>query len=136
MPILNLSVSGAADAALSAEIARELAELTRAHLHKDPKVMAIAITYVAPAHWFACGRSLAGQPARSFWLDIKVTDATNTKSEMADYIAAVFAAMGRLLGPVHDESYILVHEVPAAAYGFGGQTQEFRFVAARLNQAA
>ncbi len=38
----------------------------------------------------------------------------------------------RLLGGVHHESYALVHEVPASAYGFGGQTQEFRFIAGRM----
>ncbi|TIU15018.1 MAG: 4-oxalocrotonate tautomerase, partial [Mesorhizobium sp.] len=25
-----------------------------------------------------------------------------------------------------------VHEVPAAAYGYGGKTQEFRFISGRL----
>ena len=44
--------------------------------------------------------------------------------------------MTRLLGAVHHESYILVHEVPAAAYGFGGRTQEYRFIAGRIDRAA
>ena len=48
----------------------------------------------------------------------------------------VFAALSSTLGNTHTESYILVHEVPAAAYGFGGETQEFRFISGRLKQAA
>ncbi len=43
--------------------------------------------------------------------------------------------MSATLGRVHAESYVLVHEVSAAAYGFGGKTQEFRFISSRLQAA-
>jgi 4-oxalocrotonate tautomerase len=136
MPFIHVSLAGEPNAVLSAAIAKEITELTRSHLHKDPAVTAVAIDHIAPEHWFAGGKSLAGENAKSFWLDIKVTDASNTKPEMAGYVQAVFAAMGRLLGAVHEESYILVHAVPAGAYGYGGKTQEFRYIAQQLKQAA
>jgi 4-oxalocrotonate tautomerase len=136
MPILNISVSAHPDAALSEKIASELSELTRIKLHKDPAVTAVAITYIAPEHWIVGGESLASQGRNSFWLDIKVTAGTNTKSEMADYIEAVFRTMGRVLGALHETSYTVVHEVPAAAWGFAGKTQEHRFVASRIKSAA
>jgi 4-oxalocrotonate tautomerase len=129
MPFLSVLVAAPASPALTARIAATLQELTRLHLKKDPVLMAIAVQYVAPEQWFVGGSSLAAQQKASFWLDIKVTDATNTKVEMAAYIAAVYAAFGELLGPLHHESYILVHPVPASAYGYGGQTQERRYVA-------
>ncbi|HYH37207.1 MAG TPA: tautomerase family protein [Azospirillum sp.] len=135
MPIITVSVTATPDASLSARIAAEVSELTRLHLRKDPAVTAVAVHYVDPAHWFAGGRSLAEQGVSTFWLDIKVVDGTNTKAEIAAYLEAVHAAMGRILGEVHPESYILVHEVPAAAYGFGGLTQEFRFIRGRLEAA-
>jgi 4-oxalocrotonate tautomerase len=37
--------------------------------------------------------------------------------------------MVTLLGPVHDDSYIMIHEVPAPAWGYSGKTQEYRFIA-------
>ena len=42
--------------------------------------------------------------------------------------AAVYAAMGELLGGVHEKSYVLVADVKGAAYGFGGITQEERYI--------
>ena len=57
----------------------------------------------------------------------KITDETNTKSEKAEYICEVFEGFARLLGNLHEESYIYVQDVRAAAYGHGGQTQEHRF---------
>jgi 4-oxalocrotonate tautomerase len=136
MPIINISLTGQPDAVLSARIATEVTALTKTHLRKDPTLTAVAIHYPDPEHWFAGGRSLGEQNANSFWLDIKVVDGTNTKPELADYIEQIFEALSALLGRVHSESYVLVHEVPAAAYGYGGKTQEFRFISGRLQAAA
>jgi 4-oxalocrotonate tautomerase len=136
MPIINIAVTAKSDAALSARLASQVTELTQKHLRKDPTVTAVAVAYIDPEHWFAGGKSLAAQGKNTFWLDIKVVDGTNTKPELAAYLQHVFAAMSEILGPVHDESYILVHEVPAAAYGYGGKTQEFRFIAGRMESRA
>ena len=126
MPFINVMITGKPDPVLSAKIARQVTELTKLHLRKDPTVTAVSVSYADPEHWFAGGESLAAQGANTFWLDIKVVDGTNTKQEMSAYIKDVFAALADMPGGVHHESYILVHEVPAAAYGFGGKTQEYR----------
>ena len=80
-----------------------------------------------PAHWVVGGRTLAEQRKSSFYFDIRVTDETNTKAEKAQYIREAFDAFAALLGDLHEESYIHVHDVRAAAYGYGGRTQEWRF---------
>ena len=41
--------------------------------------------------------------------------------------------MGELLGPLHNESYVYVNDVRADAYGFGGLTQERRYIARKLD---
>ena len=85
--------------------------------------------------WFAGGKSLAEQSLASFWLDVHVSEGTNTKDEKAAYLAALFQRMGELLGPLHDESYTHVDEVKGDAYGFGGLTQERRYIAGQLEVA-
>ncbi|ASY56927.1 MULTISPECIES: tautomerase family protein [Sinorhizobium] len=136
MPIISIAVAASPNSSLSAQIAASVSELTRLHLRKDPTVTAVTISYIDPHHWFAGGRSIASQQTSSFWLDIKVVDGTNTKQELASYIEAVYAGFEGLLGTIHPESYVLVHEVAAAAYGFGGKTQEFRFISGNLQPAA
>jgi 4-oxalocrotonate tautomerase len=135
MPIINISVTGKPDAKLSAAIAREATEITATLLRKDPTITAVAVNYIDPQHWFAGGKSLAEHGTSTVWLDIKVVDGTNTKLELEAYLKAIFEAFGRLLGGVHEESYAFVHEVPAAAYGYGGKSQEFRFISGRLKAA-
>ena len=104
-----------------------LVELTTKILGKDPRVTSIAIEYVDPDHWIIAGQPLSAQGKNSVYFDIKVTDETNTKAEKARYIKEAFAGFDKLLGNLHEESYIYVEDVRAAAYGYGGKTQEFRF---------
>lgn len=127
MPILNVKVGARKSAALTKAIAGTLSDLTTRILHKKPEVTAIAIDYVDPDDWIVAGKSLSEHRKSSFYFDIKITDETNSKEEKAQYIRESFDALSELLGNVHEESYIYVQDVRAAAYGYGGKTQEFRF---------
>lgn len=132
MPILNVKVSRPASAELTQRISRTLLDLTSRILKKQPEVTSIAIDYVPPEHWVVAGRTLVEQGKSSFYFDIKVTEGTNTKDEMSQYVRESFAAFRDLLGDVHDESYVYVEEVHGHAYGYGGRTQEWRYVKSQL----
>ncbi|MDP9010807.1 MAG: 4-oxalocrotonate tautomerase family protein [Pseudomonadota bacterium] len=127
MPIINVKVSAKRSNEMTRRIAALLAELTTRILGKDPKVTSIAIDYVDPQDWVVGGKPLSEQKKSSVYFDIKITDETNTKAEKAAYIREAFAAFSELLGDLHEESYIYVQDVSAAAYGYGGKTQEFRY---------
>lgn len=139
MPILNVKLSGAPDDALAAKVAATLSDLTARILRKDPKLTAVAVSFVPAEHWFVGGEALSAKGRSSFSLDILVVDGTNTKDEKAAYLEAVFAAMSGLMSgllpELDEESYILVREVKADAYGYGGRTQESRYVEKKLRAA-
>ena len=127
MPILNVKVSAKQSREMTESISTILLELTTRILKKKPEVTSIAIDYVSPDDWIVGGQSLTRQGKSSIYFDIKITDETNTKTEKADYIREAFDAFSELLGNLHEESYIYVQDVRAAAYGYGGKTQEYRF---------
>ena len=127
MPIINIKVSAVKTPALVRQIADLVQDKTIGILRKKRELISIAIDFVDPDCWIIGGSSLAGQGKHSVYLDIKITDETNTKDEKAAYIAEVFAGFKALLGELHDESYIYVDDVRAAAYGYGGRTQEYRY---------
>jgi len=127
MPILNVKISGPGSPSLTRDVAATLLELTSRILRKKREVTAIAIDYVDPANWYVGGDFLDVQGKRSFYFDIKITDETNTKDEKAQYLRESFAALSRLIGEVHEESYIHIEDVRGGAYGYGGKTQEFRY---------
>jgi 4-oxalocrotonate tautomerase len=127
MPILNVKVSAARSKEMTSRISSILLDLTTRILRKDPKVTSIAIEYVDPEDWVVAGKTLADQSKNSLYFDIKITDETNSKAEKAQYISEAFEAFAKLLGNLHEESYIYVQDVRATAYGYGGRTQEYRY---------
>lgn len=127
MPILNVKVGAKKTDALTRKIADHLMDITARILQKKPEVTAVAIDFVDPDSWFVGGKRLSDIGMSSFYFDIKITDETNTKDEKAQYIREAFDGFRRILGDVHEESYVYVQDVKAAAYGYGGRTQEYRY---------
>jgi 4-oxalocrotonate tautomerase len=133
MPIINIKIAPLSPVTeLEEKVAAAVTQASTHILRKNPEVTAVVVERVDPKVWFAGGTPLDRQRKSSFWLEIKVVDGTNTKDEKEAFIAAVFAAMAKLLGDLHEESYVHVHEVIADSYGYGGLTQERRYIAAKL----
>lgn len=127
MPILNVKVSGAKNAETTKKITDLLLDITTRILKKKREVTAIAIDYIEKDSWMVGGKLLSEQNKNSFYFDIKVTDETNTKDEKAQYIKEAFEGFEKILGNLHEESYVYVADVRATAYGYGGKTQEYRY---------
>lgn len=116
---------------LREQIAALASRLAQERLGKDPGVTAVLVEPADPAAWFVAGRRPTLQDGTgAFWLDIKITAGTNTKGETAAFVRAAFDGMAALLGPLHEESYVLVHAVDGDAYGYGGRTQNGRWAVA------
>ncbi len=128
MPYLNVRVSIPQSAESAEKIAGILMKHTSEVLGKKPDVTSIDIDFIAPDKWFVGGVRVSDQNAATFYLDIKVTDGTNTKLEKANYVKNVFADFDDLFGPITPASYIVIHDVRADSWGFQGRTQEYRFI--------
>lgn len=127
MPILNVKVSGTKNTETTKQITELLLDITTRILKKKKEVTAIAIDYIDKDCWVVGGKLLSEQNKNSFYFDIKVTDETNTKDEKAQYIKEAYEGFERILGNLHEESYVYIADVRATAYGFGGKTQEYRY---------
>lgn len=128
MPMLTVLLATEPSDALAAEVAADLLDLTTRLLHKRPDLTAVAVQFVDPAHWFIGGAALAGAPQPAAFVEVRVSDETNTPAEKARYIAAAFAALGRRLGPLHPVSYVQVQDLRPTTWGWGGRTQAARAV--------
>lgn len=132
MPMITVRyVTPQARPELRPQIAALAARLSAEHLGKDPTVTAVLVEAADPEGWFIAGRRPTEAGLAAFWLDIKITAGTNIKTETTRFVQAAFASMRELLGPLHEESYVLVHAVDGDAYGYGGRTQNGRWAAAR-----
>ncbi len=126
MPYLHFVISPSPTAAEAESIAAGLLRHTRDILGKRPDVTSIRLGGAATDHWFVGAEPVAATHRTTFFLEIKVTQGTNSDDEKSRYIAAVFNEIEALRGDVDPASYVVVHDVDSAAWGYGGVTQQQR----------
>jgi len=131
MPYLSFHISVDVSQEQSDRIAGTLTALTASVLGKKPELTAVAIHAAAPGRWYVGAERLSGGAPAGFYLEVKVTEGTNTKSEKAEYVRQVFDAVSGIVGPLAPPSYVVIHEVRADAWGYAGQTQEYRYIRGR-----
>jgi len=128
MPYLNLKISGGGPASVAGEGARALTAITAGCLGKKRELTSVLVELMPRAQWFIAGDAAEAGGFGTFYLEVKITSGTNTKDEKARYLREAFDALARLIGNAHPASYVVLHEVPADAWGYGGETQEYRYV--------
>ncbi|WP_168224835.1 tautomerase family protein [Rhodoferax aquaticus] len=126
MPTLLLKVSPLQNPAEYHALATELTQLTAEVLHKLRGVTVVIIEDIPAARWHIGGQVVDRPTA---FLEISITAGTNTDAEKAAFVAKAYAAIQAVLAPwgsLAQASYVVVRELPAANWGFGGQTQAGR----------
>lgn len=126
MPYLNVRLATPESATTAQAVATLLTDLAVNVLGKQADVAAVDIQFADPKRWFVGGQPVTAQ---TFYLEVKLTAGTNTRDEKARFIAEAFAGLKHLLGQVTPTSYIVLQDVNADDWGFGGQTQGYRYIA-------
>ncbi|MBU0603201.1 MAG: hypothetical protein KKD25_12465 [Gammaproteobacteria bacterium] len=129
MPMITLSVSRELSPDVRVAVTRAVTDLTAELLGKKRELTALSISRAG--HW-SVGAEDVGEALTAFHLDVRATAGTNTKPEKAAFISAVWHVLDELAGPLHPASYVVVTDLAADSWGYGGETQELRHVRARL----
>jgi 4-oxalocrotonate tautomerase len=135
MPTLSVKVAPLQNPERYRSLASALTTLTASVLGKRPDVTAVLIEDLPAARWHVGGQDVQ-QPTAL--LEISITAGTNTPQEKADFIAAAWAELQRQLGaggPLDPASYVIVRELPAGDWGYGGRTQAERRRSVQLARA-
>jgi 4-oxalocrotonate tautomerase len=123
MPTLQLKITPPQPTERLGVLARQLSQLSTDILGKRREVTAVVIEELWPGRWFIGGR---GPREATALLEIRVTQGTNTAQEKEDFIAAAWQELEQQLGPLEEASYVVVQEVQATDWGYGGRTQAAR----------
>jgi 4-oxalocrotonate tautomerase len=126
MPTLQLKVSPLQNPSRYRALASALTRITAEQLGKREEVTAVMIDDIPAARWHIGGTDVQAPTA---FLEISTTAGTNTATEKAAFIAAAYAELQRQLSDGQGlalASYVIVREVAATDWGYGGQTQAAR----------
>lgn len=126
MPVLNLKIAPLQNPERYQALAGALTRITAELLGKRPEVTAVIVDDLPAARWHIGGRPAMNPTAL---LEISITTGTNTAAQKAAFVDAAYSELKRQLaggGVLDAASYVIVREVPAADWGYGGVTQAAR----------
>ncbi len=131
MPFVSIRVAGAIlSASQSKQLQQRATGLMESVMRKKFALTVVAVEQVSGESWTVGGE---GVNAAAF-LELKVTQGTNTVEEKARFVAESMQMLREVVGPdLNPVAYVVVHEVPADTWSYDGLTQAGR---ALLAQAA
>lgn len=107
-----------------ADLARTATTLMAEVLGKKRELTSVLVAAVPdPEHIWTVGDVFQPEAAVA---EAFITQGTNTAAEKADFIARMDAALRAILPHVAAATYVIVHEVPGEAWGWGGRSQAAR----------
>ncbi|MBT3027773.1 MAG: hypothetical protein B6D72_09675 [gamma proteobacterium symbiont of Ctena orbiculata] len=126
MPVIRITLTGEQPTPsqyrdLQQETTRLMAEV----MAKRPAVTVVLVQSLPAMAWSIGGSVLDGLQ-RGAQVEIMVTAGTNSAQEKAAMIDATYKMLDDSLGPLPEASYVVIHEIAADAWGYGGVTQQAR----------
>jgi 4-oxalocrotonate tautomerase len=126
MPVITITVSGEPISILQYQgLQQKTTQLMAELMGKRPTVTAVLVKLLPSLNW-AIGGSPLDNGQRCAHMDITITAGINTTMQKAAMIEAAYRMLGDVLGSLPEASYVVIHEVAADAWGYGGLTQRTR----------
>lgn len=122
MPYVDLFVTPSATPAQAEALARGVTAALEETLGKRREVTAVRVAG-GELLW-----TIGGEPARepTAYLEARITAGSNSEEEKARLLRRLHALLTATLGGLAEASYIVIHELPAGDWGYGGISQAAR----------
>ncbi|MEW8029728.1 MAG: tautomerase family protein [Candidatus Thiodiazotropha sp.] len=126
MPVITITLSGEQLTSLQQRSLQEMTtHLIAEIMAKRKSVTAVMVRSLPSINWAIAGNAL-NDHLRAAQVDITITAGTNTAEEKGAMIDGVYRMLNDQLGPLAEASYVVIREVAADAWGYGGITQRSR----------
>ncbi|MEP3474678.1 MAG: tautomerase family protein [Hyphomicrobiales bacterium] len=124
MPFINITHSGSK---LSEEqrgkLFKETTRLMNEVMHKKEELTSVRIDNYEAGDWAIGSKRMSMSSSSAVYMDIKVTQGTNTAEEKSEMIRQSTLMLKEIIGPVAEASYVVIHEVAGDSWGYNGLTQ-------------
>lgn len=122
MPFARLTLSPALEPATAQALAKELTDLIASGLSKHHELTSVLIETPGSVCWTigANPQSAAAQ------LAVEVSAGTNTEEQKRAFVAHAMALLHRAIPSLSATTYVVIQEIPATDWGYGGLTQADR----------
>mgnify|MGYP003662102755 CR=1 FL=1 len=127
MPFIAIKTSGKTLGPADIQtLHQETTALMAKIMGKKAEVTAVLVEDAPASHWSIGGQAVAETGGVTAHVDIKITQGTNTADQKAAMIAAMRDLLLRVLPGLSEVAYVVIDEIPATDWGYGGLTQAER----------
>lgn len=128
MPYINIRLSTALDTEQQSQLYQETTSLMNKVMGKRREVTVVHIEESKPHLWAVNGSALSSDVPVGAYVDIKVTEGTNTPKEKSEMILQTIEMLKDIIGTIQEACYVVIDDVPANSWGYNGKTQAERAI--------
>ena len=128
MPYINIRLGKNLENEQRRKLYEETTTLMNTVMGKNPEVTVVNIQESDPQQWSVNANSLTANDPTGAYVDIKVTDQTNTQEEKAEMIAKTVKMLQDVVGIIQEACYVIIDDISADSWGYNGKTQAARTI--------
>ena len=126
MPYINIRLNTNLDNEERKRLYKKTTSLMNTVMGKRPEVAVVHIQESEPQQWSVNAVPLTAKEPIAAFVDIKITEGTNTPEEKAEMISDTVKMLQDLVGTVQEACYVVIDDIPANSWGYNGKTQAAR----------
>ncbi len=126
MPYINIRLGTDLDNAQRDQLYEQTTTLMNQAMGKRREVTVVHIQESAPEFWATNAKVLSDDDPVGAYVDIKITQGTNSPDEKAEMIAQTVQMLHKVVGTIQEACYVVIDDIPANSWGYDGKTQAER----------
>lgn len=126
MPYINIRLGCKLNEKQREDLNKKTTHYMNTIMGKRREVTVVHIMESEPKEWAINLNQLTKEEPVGAYVDIKVTDGTNTPKEKAEMIYQTVEMLKNVAGTIQEACYVVIHDIPANSWGYNGKTQEER----------
>lgn len=126
MPYINIRLGTTLESSQHQEIYKRTTSLMKTIMGKRQEVTVVHIQESDPRFWSTNAFILNQNEPVGAYVDIKVTEGTNTPDEKARMIFETVNMLRDIIGVMQKACYVVIDDIPANSWGYNGKTQAER----------
>ncbi len=126
MPYINIRLGASLTPSQHKQLYEKTTSLMSTVMGKRPEVTVVHIQESEPYFWSTDASTLGAKNPIGAYVDIKVTEGTNTSEEKAEMISETVKMLKKIVGVLQEACYVVIDDIPANSWGYDGKTQAER----------
>ena len=126
MPYINIRLGTNLNNEQRIQLFEQTTSLMNTVMRKRREVTVVHIQESESQQWSTNSIPLTAKSPVGAYVDIKVTDGTNTVEEKAEMISQTVNMLKDVVGIIQEACYVVIDDLPADSWGYNGKTQAAR----------